>query len=128
LPKPFDLDELEARLHALVRRRVSPQQHSDADLSALGEWRCDPHSGALYCHGKVVDMPARELALMGQLMLKPGRAVTKEALFAQVFADDPEVQLEAIEVVVYRLRKRLKDTGVSLVTLRGLGYLLKLGE
>lgn len=129
LPKPFDLDELEARLHALVRRHASATiRNLDDDLTAFGEWRCDLSSGALYCHGRVVDMPARELALMGQLMQKPGRAMTKEALFAHVFAGEIDVQIEAIEVVVYRLRKRLKGTGVQLVTLRGLGYLLKLGE
>ena len=128
LPKPFDLDELEARLHALVRRRVNATSHAEEDLSALGEWRCERGSGALYYHGQAVDMPARELSLMGHLMQKPGRAVTKEALFAHVFAGELDVQIEAIEVVVYRLRKRLKDTGVQLVTLRGLGYLLKLGD
>jgi two-component system response regulator TctD len=51
--------------------------------------------------------------------------VTKERLFEQVFAGEADVQVEAIEVVAYRLRKRLVDTGVQLVTLRGLGYLLK---
>jgi two-component system response regulator TctD len=51
--------------------------------------------------------------------------VAKERLFAAVFPDALDVQYEAIEVVVYRLRKKLADTGVNLVTLRGLGYLLK---
>ena len=46
-------------------------------------------------------------------------------MFEAVFPGHPEVQLEAIEVVAYRLRKRLASTGVQLVTLRGLGYLLK---
>lgn len=125
LSKPFDLDEVEARLRALVRRRGASAAASEADMVALAEWRLDRANGALYYRGQAVDMPVREAAMMRQLMMHPGRAVAKEQLFAQVFADDPQVQIEAIEVVAYRLRKRLGDSGVSLVTLRGLGYLLK---
>jgi two-component system response regulator TctD len=58
-------------------------------------------------------------------MGQPGRAVAKERLFEQVFPGQDEVHYEAIEVVAYRLRKKLAPTQVSLVTLRGLGYLLK---
>jgi two-component system response regulator TctD len=58
-------------------------------------------------------------------MGKPGHAVSKERLFELVFPGEAEVHYEAIEVVVYRLRKRLLNTGVLLITLRGLGYLLK---
>lgn len=127
LPKPFDLDELEARLRALARRAGTAADASDAatDMSALGEWRLDRSSGALYWRAQAQDMPAREARLMRQLMRQPGRAMSKEQLFAQVFVGEADVQLEAIEVVAYRLRKRLQGTGVSLVTLRGLGYLLR---
>ena len=53
-----------------------------------------------------------------------GQAVAKERLFDQVFAGEADVQPDAIEVVAYRLRKKLATTGVKLVTLRGLGYLV----
>lgn len=125
LTKPFDLDELEARLRALARRYGSTVVATEGDLVALNEWRLDRSSGALYHQGQVVDLPTREATLMRQLMTLPGRAVSKEQLFEQVFAGDLGVQIEAIEVVAYRLRKRLQGTGVQLVTLRGLGYLLK---
>ena len=58
-------------------------------------------------------------------MVKPGHAVSKEHLFGLVFPGEKDVQYEAIEVVVYRLRKKLAGTGTTLMTLRGLGYLLK---
>jgi two-component system response regulator TctD len=58
-------------------------------------------------------------------MGRPGHAVSKERLFELVFPGEAEVHYEAIEVVVYRLRKKLLETGVGVVTLRGLGYLLK---
>ncbi len=73
----------------------------------------------------MLDLSPRELRLMGALMARPGHAVTKEKLFEVVFAGEADVQPEAIEVVVYRVRKKLADTGVTLMTLRGLGYLLK---
>ena len=58
-------------------------------------------------------------------MVKPGHAVTKERLFELVFPGETDVQYEAVEVVVYRLRKKLAGTGATLMTLRGLGYLLR---
>ena len=65
--------------------------------------------------------------MLQALLARPGHAVPKERLFELVFPGESDVQYEAIEVVVYRLRKKLAPTGVKLVTLRGLGYLLKAG-
>ena len=59
-------------------------------------------------------------------LAKPGQAIAKERLFDLVFPGQADVQFEAIEVVAYRLRKKLAGTGAVLTTLRGLGYLLKL--
>ena len=59
------------------------------------------------------------------VLAQPGHAVTKERLYELVFPGQLDVQYEAIEVVVYRLRRKLSDTSAQLVTLRGLGYLLK---
>jgi two-component system response regulator TctD len=57
--------------------------------------------------------------------MKPGHAVSKERLFELVFPGETDVQYEAVEVVVYRVRKKLVGTGAALMTLRGLGYLLR---
>ena len=124
LPKPFDLDELEARVRALHRRNADNQPPQSSDLQ-VGELRLDRTSGAIYHRHQVMDLTPKELALMGALMSRPGHAVSKERLFEVVFPGQADVQFEAIEVVVYRLRKKLTATRVSLVTLRGLGYLLK---
>ena len=129
LPKPFDLDELEARVRALSRRRAatsSAGSESDANTYIAGTLRYDKNSGAIYHQGLVLELTPRELALLQALIVKPGHAVSKEKLFELVFPGEAEVQYEAVEVVVYRLRKKLLDTGVTLVTLRGLGYLLKI--
>ena len=126
LPKPFDLDELEARLRALVRRR-----QTDVDDSAhfgdttIGALRYEKSSSAIYKDRQPLELTPREHALLQALMVRPGHAVAKEKLFALVFPGQADVQFEAIEVVVYRLRKKLQDCGVTLMTLRGLGYLIK---
>ncbi|MBL0425928.1 response regulator transcription factor [Ramlibacter alkalitolerans] len=126
LPKPFDLDELEARLRALHRRRA-PAGHAPAAEPGIGGLHCDRQSGAIHFRDEILELAPRETALMQALLARPGHAVPKERLFELVFPGETEVQYEAIEVVVYRLRKRLAHTGVKLVTLRGLGYLLKAG-
>ncbi|KAF1045448.1 response regulator transcription factor [Xylophilus sp.] len=120
LAKPFDLDELEARLHALLRRGGAGAQEV-----VVGPLRHDRSSGAIYNGARLLDLTPREAALLQALMEQAGRAVSKERLFELVFPDGPQVQYEAVEVVVYRLRKKLAGTGVTLVTLRGLGSLLK---
>jgi two-component system response regulator TctD len=90
-----------------------------------GQLRFDRSSGAIYHQHEVLDLAPRELTLLRTLMEKAGHAVSKERLFELVFPGESHVHFEAIEVVVYRLRKKLADKGVHLVTLRGLGYLLK---
>ncbi|MEI8157392.1 MAG: response regulator transcription factor [Burkholderiales bacterium] len=125
LAKPFDLDELEARVRALHRRHRAPSRDDAQDQAPVGGLRYDNENGAIYHQHRVLDLTPRELALMGALMNRPGHAVAKERLFEVVFPGELDVQYEAIEVVVYRLRKKLVDTGVTLMTLRGLGYLLK---
>ncbi|MDD2919910.1 response regulator transcription factor [Rhodoferax sp.] len=126
LPKPFDLDELEARVRALLRRHPELHDTSGASQNESAGLRYDPESKAIHHAGQVLDLSSRELAMLRALLARAGQAVTKERLFELVFPGQAEVQFEAIEVVAYRLRKKLQGTGATLTTLRGLGYLLKL--
>ncbi|HWH84155.1 MAG TPA: response regulator transcription factor [Burkholderiaceae bacterium] len=125
LPKPFDLDELEARVRALARRSSAAAETSAANGAEFGGLRCDAGSGAIYSRGEALDLAPREAALLRALLARPGHAVAKERLVELVFPGEAAVNAEAVEVVAYRLRKKLVDTEVQLVTLRGLGYLLK---
>jgi len=136
LTKPYDLDELEARIKALLRRQPAAPgserwlEESGVSLRdgpgpAFCGMRVDTESGAVYHLGEVMELPPRELALLRAVLGKPGHAIAKERLFELVFPGELDVQPEAIEVVAYRLRKKLSTTGAQLVTLRGLGYLLK---
>jgi two-component system response regulator TctD len=129
LPKPFDLDELEARVRALARRIPATSSPASAPAGAghfqVGRLRLDAASGVFYSGEEILELTPRESALMRALAARPGQAVAKEKLFEAVFPGEFDVQYEAVEVVVYRLRKKLAGTGAALVTLRGLGYLLK---
>lgn len=121
LAKPFDLDELEARVRALARRS-DPVGHAPPRFGGL---HVDAESGAVLHDGRPLELTQREAALLRALLARPGQAVAKERLLELVFPGDTEVQAEAVEVVAYRLRRKLADLPVQLVTLRGLGYLLK---
>jgi len=125
LPKPFDLDELDARIRALVRRAAGAGDSGDATAAEFCGLRCDGESGAVYFRGEAMELAPREAAMLRTLLARPGQAVAKERLFDAVFPGEIDVQAEAIEVVAYRLRKKIAATGAQLVTLRGLGYLLK---
>jgi two-component system response regulator TctD len=128
LPKPFDLDELEARVRALVRRSTGSAETFGTQPSRSASWcgmQIDRDSGAVYHEGAPMELPPRELALLRAVLAQPGQAITKERLFELVFPGEGHLQPEAIEVVAYRLRKKIGHTGAQLVTLRGLGYLLK---
>ncbi len=123
LTKPFDLDELEARVRALARRGLA--RDGRQQVQEFCGLHADANNGAVYLRGQALDLTAREAALLRALLARPGQAVAKDRLTDLVFADEPQVQADAIEVVVYRLRKKLPPGTVQLVTLRGLGYLLK---
>ncbi len=125
LPKPFDLDELEARVRALARRAAAMGGDMRSEAPAFCGMRMDSDSGAVYHHGAPLELAPREAALLRALLARPGQAVAKERLFELVFPGEADVQPDAIEVVAYRLRKKLAATAARLVTLRGLGYLLK---
>lgn len=121
LSKPFDLDELEARINALGRRIRGLEEKE----LHCGDLRHERDSGAFYIGNEPLTLTRREQSMLQALMAKPGHAVTKERLFRIVFAEEDPAHLEAIEVVAHRLRKKLSGTRTALMTLRGLGYLLR---
>lgn len=122
LAKPFDLEELDARIRALLRRKGGSDEAAD---QKCGELRYERRSGAFYHGEDPLELTPREYTLLTALMANPGHAVKKERLFQLVFAADEDAQLEAVEVLVYRIRKKLADTKTEIITLRGLGYLLR---
>jgi two-component system, OmpR family, response regulator TctD len=124
LAKPFELSELEARVKALLRRA----QGSEAVVHVCGSLQFDTVSRTFSYGGAPLALTPREHAVLEALISRAGRAVPKEKLFDEVFALEDEANLDAIEIYIHRLRKKLdavQTGGASITTLRGIGYLLQ---
>ncbi len=120
MTKPFDLPELEARVRALLRRG---QINAGADMTH-GRLRFDVAARRLFHDAVPVEMSARELALTELLLARQGRVVSKEQIIDQMFGFAEDVGVNAIEVYVHRVRRKLEPFGVEIRTVRGMGYLL----
>ena len=118
LIKPFDLDELIARLNALLRRSAGhvtlTLQHGDIELT--------PSTHQVSKAGKTVELSAREFTLLHELLLHVGRVQSREQLEQHLYGWGEEVESNSVEVHIHHLRKKL---GPGLIrTLRGVGYVI----
>lgn len=121
LMKPFDLRELEARVRALVRRNSGAR----SGILEYGDLAVDPAGRSASVTGTPLSLTRREFSVLEALISNRGRVMPKERLFEKLFAFDAEdVGLNAIELYVGRLRRKLDASRVSIRTLRGLGYQL----
>jgi two-component system response regulator TctD len=121
LAKPFELAELEARLTALIRRA----RGSDHPRLACGPLVYDPASKHFMLDHEALALTPREHAALRALIQCSGEPLSKQEILDRVFSDEQEVNPEAVEVLVHRLRKRLGPGPVQITTLRGLGYVLE---
>lgn len=120
LVKPFSLDELQARVRALLRRGHG----SAAPVLTYRELTFDPATRTASIRGHALPLSLHELSVLEVLLRRFGRAVSKEQLVEQIYTYDQEVSHNAIEVYVHRLRKKIGDTGLVVRTLYGRGYAL----
>lgn len=122
LVKPFAVEELAARVRALLRR---PGARTSALLS-VGTIQFDTIARTGACGGEPLHLSQREAALLELMMVKAGSVVSRDQIEASLYAFDDPVTPNAIEVLVSRVRKKLAKRGVydQLVTLRGVGYLM----
>jgi DNA-binding response OmpR family regulator len=118
LIKPFDLDELIARLRALLRRsggQAAPQlQHGNIAL--------DPAAHQVYKDGQAVELSAREFTLLHELLLHAGRVQSREQLEQRLYGWGEEVESNSVEVHIHHLRKKLGNELIR--TMRGVGYVI----
>src|SRR5690606_19474399 len=120
LAKPFDLPELEARVRALLRRG-----HADTTPDLVhGELRLATVGRRLSHAEQPGELSARELAVLELLLMREGRVVSKEHMVNHLYGWGDEVGPNAIEVYVYRVRRKLEPFGCQIRTIRGMGYLL----
>jgi two-component system response regulator TctD len=118
LIKPFDFRELEARARVLMRRR-----RGDAtNLIACGDVVIDRSARSVRVGEREVHLKRRELTLLEILASRPGRVFGKDELLDQLFGFDEAPHVNAVEIYVDRLRKKLEGARAQIVTVRGFGY------
>jgi len=114
--KPFDLDELVARVRALLRRHAG----SGSPLLRFGTLVLDPVCKSVTQDGVSVELSAREFAVLEALMQRPGAVLSREKLEESVYGWGDEIGSNAIEVHLHNLRKKLGSSAIRNV--RGVGY------
>ena len=120
--KPFSLDELLARLRALLRRSNGV---ADAQIR-MGQLCFDSVKRQAHVGEALLALSAREIEVLEILLLHTGRVTTKESIADRLAGWDDGVGENAVEVYIHRLRRKLEGSGVGIRTLRGLGYVLEI--
>ena len=123
LTKPFNIDELLARLGAISRRSASQQQA----LVTIGNFSFNSSSRRVFINDEEIHIPKREFSLLECLLHRQGKVVSKEVIMDSIYSLDEAVDMSVVDVYIHRLRKRLNDAiYLKISTLRGLGYLLEM--
>ncbi len=118
--KPFALDEVEARLRAIFRRQTGQV----SSFLQVGNLQMDQSGRMVLLDGELLELGKREMQLLEYLMQNKGKPLNKEALVSKLFGYDDAGSLNAIELLISRLRKKLCNAQVQIITQRGVGYQL----
>ena len=124
LVKPVEIRELVARIQAMVRR----QMPGKANTLLCGDLSYELRTRQFALQGHELALPPRERSLLEALMLKSGQAVSKTALQNAIFSLDEEASADAVDLYVHRLRKKLEASQATIITLRGVGFILRTRE
>lgn len=118
LVKPFDIDELSARVRSLMRRSQGRSQ----PMITAGELSLDPASHTLTYHNETIELSQKELSILRYLMEHKNQIASRHQLEEQIYGWNQEIESNAIEVHIHNLRKKLDKSLIK--TVRGLGYRL----
>jgi two-component system OmpR family response regulator len=121
MTKPFELPELEARIRALIRK----EQWSNRTEIQFGRLRFNTVSRTATVDQKALDLTARELAVLQILLQKIGTSIDKPRMIDLLSSWDEEITENAVGITLHRLRKKLREAGLTIKTSRGLGYRLE---
>jgi two-component system OmpR family response regulator len=122
LVKPFEMDELDARIRAISRRKSK----FEGERVEFGELTYDKSTRQLFANDQNISLPRRELAVFECLFDRQNTLVTKSQLADFVYGVGADVDEKVVEVYVSRLRKKLADYDVVIRSARGLGYMMDL--
>jgi two-component system OmpR family response regulator len=121
MAKPFELRELEARIHALIRRCYG----GFCDDIVIGRLALNTRDHQIFVDGQPMMLSPREYGVLEILLLQAGKVVCKDRLAQRLSTEGDALADNAIEVYIHRVRKRIEPYGAVIKTLRGLGYLLE---
>ena len=123
LAKPFDFDELVARIEALVRRAKNFQiEEEDTHILRHGALCFDTRSLEITCADKRIELTAKERDILGLLLANPDRIYSRERILNAVWGANEDPMTNVVDVYVGRLRKKLGSAGDVIETVRGVGY------
>ena len=123
LVKPFALTEFEARVRALVRRAANK---GAAELR-IGNLVLDLAGQRVSCDSRALDLTRREFGLLAALATRQDKVTSRPQLVESVCGCDDELTDNGLDIAIYRVRRKLQGCGVTIRTIRGLGYLLEEG-
>lgn len=120
--KPFETDELIARLNALLRRPVQ----AVSEIITVGNLSFNTTNRQAMARDKILELSKRETDLLEQMLRSLGKIVSKKSIEMRLYSYDDKGSVNSVEVLVHRLRKKLEsyDTGIDIHTLRGIGYMI----
>lgn len=120
--KPFETDELIARLNALLRRPVQ----AVSEIITVGNLSFNTTNRQAMARDKILELSKRETDLLEQLLRSLGKIVSKKSIEMRLYSYDDKGSVNSVEVLVHRLRKKLEsyDAGIDIHTLRGIGYMI----
>ncbi|WP_266160238.1 response regulator [Dyella silvatica] len=121
LVKPFALAEFEARVRALLRRYTA----QGAPELVIGKLRLDLPGHRAWVGETPLELTAREFGLLEALAARPDRVTSRAQLIEALCSWDEELTDNGLDIAIYRLRRKLTDSGTQVRTIRGLGYLLE---
>jgi len=121
LLKPFELEELAARIRALARRRGE----DPSPLLSVGNLTLDRNRARAYVEGRDLELRRREHAVLLVLATNVGRLISRQRLSGEIFGFDDEAGPNALDLYVSRVRRKLEPNGPKIVTVRGQGYVLQ---
>jgi DNA-binding response OmpR family regulator len=127
LPKPFAIEELFARMRALIRRAEDQQKNDPKSFLSFGDLLVDLDARIVKKNGQIIELTKREFDLLVTFMRNQNRVLTREVLLEQVWGYDTEVETNVVDVYVRYLRNKIDHSGeCSLIqTLRGTGYVMR---
>jgi DNA-binding response OmpR family regulator len=124
LPKPFEFDELVARIDALHRRRAGMLEPAEAGAICVGPLRYDTGSMRIYCNEVELDLSAKEMAVLVVLMKNAGRVLARERLLNSVWGLEADPLTNVVDVTISRIRRKLPGAADMITTIRNYGYRL----